>query len=54
MKAQVWQRVQSDRDRETERLAVPGGWLYVVTEKGEFGGILKQHLVFVPKREGAE
>ena len=45
-----WQRVQDDRDRKTDRLEVPGGWLYLVTEKGEIGlTILNQMLAFVPR-----
>jgi hypothetical protein len=45
----TWRRVQSDDDRETSRLEVPGGWLYMVIEKGEMGGIMKEFMCFVPK-----
>jgi hypothetical protein len=44
-----WETVQRDRDRSTTRLAVPGGWLYIVAEKGEMGAIYAQYMAFVPK-----
>src|SRR5262245_39403906 len=44
-----WQLVQSSRDRETRRLPVPGGWLYLVHELAEMGSIMGQLMTFVPK-----
>lgn len=41
MRAPEWQKVQEDIDRRTDR----GGWLYLVTEKGD----RPQMMVFVPK-----
>ena len=33
--SEKWERVQDNRDRETTRLRVPTGWIYIVTEKGD-------------------
>jgi hypothetical protein len=44
-----WEHVQSSDNRYTTRLSVPGGWLYCVIERTEFGGIINQMLAFVPK-----
>ena len=46
--AYSWKLFQSDQDRETHYLTVPGGRLYLVHEKGDMGGILHQSMVFVP------
>ena len=45
-----WELVQESADRNTKRLQVPGGWVYLVTEKRDSGagGILSQTLTFVP------
>lgn len=46
MRAPEWQKVQEDIDRRTDR----GGWLYLVTEKGDRPmSIINQMMVFVPK-----
>ena len=44
-----WEAVQESRDRKTLRLAVPGGWLYLVIELGDYGAHLHQCMSFVPK-----
>lgn len=44
-----WETVHSNEDRKTDRLRVPGGWIYLVVEKGDLGiGILYETAVFVP------
>ena len=43
-----WKRVQGNRDRETDRMKVQGGWIYLITELGDLGSILKQTAVYVP------
>ena len=49
-----WELVQKSGDRDTKRLQVPGGWVYLVTEKRDAGagGILSQTLTFVPMPTG--
>jgi hypothetical protein len=44
-----WERIQRSHDRETLRLPVPGGWLYLVNEFTEMHGIMGQLMAFVPK-----
>jgi hypothetical protein len=39
----------SSYEDETLRQAVPGGWLYLVIEKAEFGAHMAHTLAFVPK-----
>jgi hypothetical protein len=44
-----WEKVQSDRERRTLRMPVPGGWIYLVLEKPrEDGGPQHSTSVFVP------
>jgi hypothetical protein len=47
-----WQTVQKSNHRETMRLYVPGGWLYLVNEFGQtdVGGwdVIAQSMAFVP------
>ena len=46
-----WEEVQNDKDKTTERLEVPGGWIYVITEMGSSSfEYLHQNAVFVPDR----
>ena len=51
-----WEEIASGEDRHVSRLAVPGGWIYVVIENSEGGGILNELAIFVPKpaRAGRE
>lgn len=43
-----WEKVQNDKDRETLRLNVPGGWIYYIIEFGEMGSHMSHQAVFVP------
>jgi hypothetical protein len=45
-----WELVQKDKDRQTLRLRVTGGWLYYVVELGNMGSQMAHSLVFVPTR----
>jgi hypothetical protein len=49
MMADDWELVQSSRGRETLRLEVPGGWLYLVNALAPNGAVAAQgSMVFVP------
>lgn len=44
-----WEIVHRSHDRTSRRMAVPGGWLYLVTEHHDNGySILNQMMAFVP------
>ena len=50
MEPLVWEKIQSDKERRTLRLPVPGGWIYLILEKGRDEGA-PQHStsVFIPE-----
>lgn len=33
MELPAWEKIQSDKERRTLRLPVPGGWIYLILEK---------------------
>ena len=35
MDVAVWDKIQSDKERRTLRMSVPGGWIYLILEKGK-------------------
>jgi len=45
-----WERVSEDADNRVIRMKVPDGWIYLISELGEFRTtILFQHAVFTPR-----
>ena len=45
-----WETVSSTRDRKVDRMKVPDGWIYLITELCDDGiGILFQNTVFVTR-----
>jgi len=43
-----WERVQEADERWTERMAVPGGWIYAYHYPAEGGAYFGVSMVFVP------
>ncbi|MBX9750054.1 MAG: hypothetical protein K5Q68_10610 [Roseococcus sp.] len=49
MELPAWEKIQSDKERRTLRLPVPGGWIYLILEKPKEEAETPQSTsVFVP------